>query len=140
MTQVSRVSTSARTVRLLEIGCFDLSEIVVVHAVARVVGRAPPILLLAISACRSPSANAAAPGPGNARVDAVLGRAGYVLGRAGYIAGVPGLGIPGLRMADGPPGVLTRHPSQAETATMGVAATFDVRLIRQNGVVIGRDR
>ena len=25
--------------------------------------------------------------------------------------GVPRLGIPGLRFADGPPGVLTRHPS-----------------------------
>ncbi len=45
-------------------------------------------------------------------------------GQAGYILGVPRLGIPGLRFADGPPGVLTRHPSHAETATMGVAATF----------------
>jgi len=39
-------------------------------------------------------------------------------GQAGYLAGVPRLGIPGLRFADGPPGVLTRHPSQGETATM----------------------
>jgi beta-glucosidase len=60
-------------------------------------------------------------------------------GQAGYVAGVPRLGIPGLRFADGPPGVLTRHPSQAETATMGVAATFDVALAQQNGVVIGRE-
>jgi beta-glucosidase len=60
-------------------------------------------------------------------------------GQAGYIAGVPRLGIPDLRLADGPPGVLTRHPSQAETATMGVAATFDTRLAEQNGVVIGRE-
>jgi beta-glucosidase len=60
-------------------------------------------------------------------------------GQAGYLAGVPRLGIPGLRLADGPPGVLTRHPSQAETATMGMAATFDVDLARQNGVVIGRE-
>ena len=45
-------------------------------------------------------------------------------GQAGYLAGIPRLGIPGLRFADGPPGVLTRHPSQGETATMGVAATF----------------
>jgi beta-glucosidase len=60
-------------------------------------------------------------------------------GQAGYIAGVPRLGIPGLRLADGPPGVLTRHPSQAETATMGVAATFDIKLAEQNGVVIGRE-
>lgn len=60
-------------------------------------------------------------------------------GQAGYVGGVPRLGIPGLRLADGPPGVLTRHPSQAETATMGVAATFDVDLARQNGVAIGRE-
>jgi beta-glucosidase len=60
-------------------------------------------------------------------------------GQAGYIGGIARLGIPGLRLADGPPGILTRHPSQAETATMGVAATFDVRIARQNGVVIGRE-
>jgi beta-glucosidase len=60
-------------------------------------------------------------------------------GQAGYIGGVLRLGIPGLRLADGPPGVLTRHPSQAETATMGVAASFDVGLAEQNGVVIGRE-
>jgi beta-glucosidase len=60
-------------------------------------------------------------------------------GQAGYVSGVPRLGIPGLRFADGPPGVLTRHPSQAETATMGVAATFDLKLAQQNGVVIGRE-
>jgi beta-glucosidase len=92
---------------------------------------------------------------GNARVDKLLSRmtlaekmtlihdgpenpANYQ-GQAGYIGGVPRLGIPGLRLADGPPGVLTRHPSQAETATMGVAASFDVGLARQNGVVIGRE-
>ncbi|HUB53090.1 MAG TPA: hypothetical protein VL986_13125, partial [Terracidiphilus sp.] len=40
-------------------------------------------------------------------------------GQAGYLGGVPRLGIPGLRFADGPPGVLTRVPSQGETATMG---------------------
>ena len=60
-------------------------------------------------------------------------------GQAGYIGGVSRLGIPGLRMADGPPGVLTRQPSQAATATMAVAATFNVGLARQNGVVIGRE-
>jgi len=60
-------------------------------------------------------------------------------GQAGYVGGVPRLGIPGLRFADGPPGVLTRHPSQAETATMGLAATFDATLAHDNGVVIGRE-
>ncbi len=60
-------------------------------------------------------------------------------GQAGYLAGIPRLGIPGLRFADGPPGVLTRHPSQAETATMGVAATFSTKDAYLNGVVIGRE-
>src|SRR5271157_279351 len=60
-------------------------------------------------------------------------------GQAGYLAGIPRLGVPGLRFADGPPGVLTRHPSQAETATMGVAATFSAKDAELNGVVIGRE-
>src|SRR5271156_4813945 len=60
-------------------------------------------------------------------------------GQAGYLPGVPRLHIPSLRFADGPPGVLTRVPSQAETATMGVAATFSLRDAEQNGIVIGRE-
>ena len=60
-------------------------------------------------------------------------------GEAGYLAGIPRLGIPDLRFADGPPGVLTRHPAQALTATMGVAATFNRKLAAANGVVIGRE-
>jgi len=60
-------------------------------------------------------------------------------GQAGYLAGVPRLGIPSLRFADGPPGVLTRVPSTALTATMGVAATFSRDDARQNGVVIAGD-
>jgi beta-glucosidase len=60
-------------------------------------------------------------------------------GQAGYLGGVARLGIPGLRFADGPPGVLTRHPSAGETATMGVAATFSVKDAQANGVVIGRE-
>jgi len=59
-------------------------------------------------------------------------------GQAGYLPGVPRLHIPSLRLADGPPGVLTRVASQAETATMGVAATFSVKDAEANGEVIGR--
>jgi beta-glucosidase len=60
-------------------------------------------------------------------------------GQAGYLGGIPRLGIPGLRFADGPPGVLTRHPSAGETATMGVAATFSRKTAEANGLVIGRE-
>jgi beta-glucosidase len=60
-------------------------------------------------------------------------------GQAGYLAGIPRLGIPGLRFADGPPGALTRHPSQGETATMGVAATFSIKTAEANGLIIGRE-
>jgi beta-glucosidase len=103
----------------------------------------------------APAQSMVPPITGNVRVDDVLNRLTLAeklelihdereppteyQGQAGYLAGVPRLGIPGLRLADGPPGVLTRHPSQAETATMGVAATFDVKLAEANGVVIGRE-
>jgi beta-glucosidase len=60
-------------------------------------------------------------------------------GQAGYLAGAPRLGIPSVRLADGPPGVLTRVPSTALTATMGLAATFSREDARQNGIVIARD-
>ncbi len=60
-------------------------------------------------------------------------------GQAGYLPGIPHLGIPSLRMADGPPGVLTRYPSTAETCTMGLAATFSREDAERNGAVIGRD-
>ncbi|HTZ72750.1 MAG TPA: glycoside hydrolase family 3 C-terminal domain-containing protein [Candidatus Aquilonibacter sp.] len=60
-------------------------------------------------------------------------------GQAGYLPGVPRLGVPSLRFADGPPGLLTRVASEAETATMGVAATFSLHDAQSNGVVIGRE-
>lgn len=60
-------------------------------------------------------------------------------GQAGYWPGLPRLGIPPLRLSDGPPGVLTRAPSTGMTATMGLAATFSRADAYANGVVIGRD-
>ena len=104
----------------------------------------------------TPAKAAAVPNvTGNARVDKLLSEMTFAekvsmlhgsdenpatfQGQAGYLAGVPRLGIPSMRFADGPPGVLTRVPSTALTATMGLAATFSREDARRNGVVIARD-
>ncbi|MGD0471195.1 MAG: glycoside hydrolase family 3 C-terminal domain-containing protein [Terriglobales bacterium] len=92
---------------------------------------------------------------GNARVDHLLAQmtldekiamihgtaedASTYQGEAGYLPGIKRLGIPPMRFADGPPGVLTRVPSIAPTSTMGVAATFSREDARLNGSVIGRE-
>ena len=92
---------------------------------------------------------------GNARVDRLLGEMtldekitmihgvdeGHSTnqGEAGYLPGIKRLGIPPMRFADGPPGVLTRLPSIAPTSTMGVAATFSREDARLNGTVIARE-
>ena len=60
-------------------------------------------------------------------------------GEAGYLPGVKRLGIPPMRLADGPPGVLTRVPSIAPTSTMGLAATFSREDALANGSLIGRE-
>jgi beta-glucosidase len=60
-------------------------------------------------------------------------------GQAGYLEGIQRLGIPSLRMADGPPGVLTRIPAAAPTATMGLAATFSATDARLNGELVAHE-
>jgi beta-glucosidase len=60
-------------------------------------------------------------------------------GQAGYLRGVPRLGIPVLRFADGPPGILTRIPASAPTCTMGLAATFSREDALENGALIARE-
>lgn len=56
---------------------------------------------------------------------------------AGYIVGVPRLGIPALRLADGPAGIRTTRPATALPAPIALAATFDPELARQYGRVLG---
>ena len=59
--------------------------------------------------------------------------------QAGYLPGIARLGIPSLKLTDGPPGVVTKQDSTGMTDTMGVAATFSTGDAKANGVVIGRD-
>ena len=59
-------------------------------------------------------------------------------GQGGFLPGVPRLGISAMRFSDGPPGVMTREPAIAFTATMGLAATFSNADARANGEAIAR--
>jgi beta-glucosidase len=61
------------------------------------------------------------------------------LGQAGYVPGVERLGIPPLRLADGPAGVrVTRHAT-ALPAPVLLASAFDPDLARRYGRVIGHE-
>jgi len=59
--------------------------------------------------------------------------------QAGYLQGIQRLGIPSLKLTDGPPGVITKHNSTGMTATMGLAATFSRDDAYANGEVIAQD-
>ncbi|MFF4019742.1 glycoside hydrolase family 3 C-terminal domain-containing protein [Streptomyces sp. NPDC001843] len=61
------------------------------------------------------------------------------LGQAGYIPGVPRLGIPELRLTDGPAGVRVNAHATAMPAPVALASSFDDRLARTYGRTIGRD-
>ncbi|GAA4624588.1 hypothetical protein GCM10023196_025330 [Actinoallomurus vinaceus] len=61
------------------------------------------------------------------------------LGEAGYIPGVPRLGIPELRLTDGPAGVRVREHATAMPAPVALASAFDPALALRYGAVIGRD-
>jgi beta-glucosidase len=56
-----------------------------------------------------------------------------------YVRAIPRLGLPALRMADGPIGVRNYGPSTAYAAGIALAASFDVGLAQKVGAMIGRD-
>jgi|CZKI01.1.fsa_nt_gi beta-glucosidase len=56
-----------------------------------------------------------------------------------YIRPIPRLGIPEIKMADGPLGVRNYGPSTAYPATIGLAASWDWDLARQYGASVGSD-
>ena len=61
------------------------------------------------------------------------------LGEAGYWPGLPRLGIPPLRLADGPSGVNVNADATALPAPVALAATFDPDAARQYGALAGRE-
>jgi beta-glucosidase len=56
-----------------------------------------------------------------------------------YVRALPRLGLPALRMADGPIGVRNYGPSTAYAAGIALAASWDSELARAVGASIGRD-
>ncbi|ENH6066290.1 glycoside hydrolase family 3 C-terminal domain-containing protein [Escherichia coli] len=118
------------------------------------------VLLLGVSLSAAALAQDARPAAsaastGNARVDKLLSQmtlqekislihgkpepAATSIGQAGYLPGLKRLGVPALRTADGPNGVLVNTPSTGMTATMGLAATFSRADAKANGEVVGKD-
>ena len=61
------------------------------------------------------------------------------LGQAGYLPGVPRLGIPELRLTDGPAGVRVAHPATALPAPVALAASFSRTQAQRFGTVLGRE-
>ncbi|MFJ6675019.1 glycoside hydrolase family 3 C-terminal domain-containing protein [Actinosynnema sp. NPDC091369] len=57
----------------------------------------------------------------------------------GYVAGVPRLGIPPLRLTDGPAGVRDGLPATAMPAPVSLAATFDRAVAAEAGGLVGRE-
>jgi len=81
-----------------------------------------------------------------ARVDALLARLTpdeklSIIGgdRDFYIRPIPRLGLPEIKMADGPLGVRNYGPSTAYPATIGLAASWDGDLAREFGAAVGSD-
>ncbi len=56
-----------------------------------------------------------------------------------YTRGEPGIGLPRLKMSDGPLGVRTWGPSTAYAAGIGLAASWDISLAEKVGIGLGED-
>ena len=95
----------------------------------------------------APAQSPAADSPAiETRVDAMMAKLtlaqkiGLLGGSEGmYIRAVPAIGLPRLRMSDGPVGVRTWGPSTAFTAGIGLAATWDPDLAERVGKALGED-
>ena len=100
------------------------------------------ILLASLSLTARPQAQSGEEG----RVEAILAKMtleqkiDYIGGVDGfYVRAIPELGVPALRMADGPMGVRNGGPATAMAAGINLAATWDTDLAERVGVQIVRD-
>jgi beta-glucosidase len=111
-----------------------------------------PILMLMAVSCAvlartdRVGAQAVAEKAVEARVDTLLGKMtleekiDLLSGRRGfYTLGIERLGIPAMKMADGPMGVRNYGPSTAFPAGVALAATWDTEMARKIGTAMGQD-
>lgn len=56
-----------------------------------------------------------------------------------YIRGIPRLGLPQIKMSDGPVGVKTFGNATAYPAGICVASTWDIELVQKMGIHLGKD-
>ncbi|HTW23348.1 MAG TPA: glycoside hydrolase family 3 C-terminal domain-containing protein [Candidatus Baltobacteraceae bacterium] len=115
---------------------------------ARIAGRT--VLVLALVLCGA-ALSPVRSGPPvdssiDSRVNAILARMtleekiDFIGGTDGfYVRAMPGLGVPRLRMADGPMGVRNFGPATAMAAGINLAATWDPALAERVGTQLGRD-
>jgi beta-glucosidase len=82
----------------------------------------------------------------DSRADAILAKMtleqkiDYIGGTEGFfVRAMPDLGVPALRMADGPMGVRNYGPATAMPGGINLAATWNTELARRVGEEIGRD-
>lgn len=108
-------------------------------------GFAACLAILLCSICAQPQSLPIQSGSVENRVNALLSRMtleeklDYIGGvRSFYIRPIERLGIPELKMADGPAGVRNYGPSTT-FGGIGLAATWDPQLVRRMGMEIGRD-
>ncbi|MDR3736806.1 MAG: glycoside hydrolase family 3 C-terminal domain-containing protein [Acidobacteriaceae bacterium] len=106
------------------------------------------ILLFPVAVAQAQSSTLAAPSAAeiDARVESLLAKLPLekkleMLGghNGFFIHDEPSIGLPPLRMVDGPVGVRNLGASTAYPAGIALAATFDADLAFQEGVAIGRD-
>ena len=103
-------------------------------------------LCAASAAAQAPAVYADKSAPVESRVDDLLSRLTSeeklsLLGgdRDFYIRPIPRLGLPEVKMADGPQGVRNYGPSTAYPATIGLAATWDTNLAYAFGDAVAAD-
>ena len=104
------------------------------------------LLLLFFGSMQAPVRSRPAADSVDARVESILSKMSleekidFIGGVDGFfIRALPGLGVPSLRMADGPMGVRNFGPATAMPAGINLAATWDPALAERVGVQIGRD-